>query len=333
MYTIDIKATYPKHYHSTKNITKEVAVDAMADKRLDIIPDKKKLMPNQLEATALNAKYAVQIKDEDVERKARIQGARLTHNQQETNLTAVDAKLKDNKEGTSAQITSVGAKVKNNKTEISATQVDIRKDANNSKAIVTAANVTKDAEGNVKKVAITNAGAGKSYNIPIKGNKKIGGIIVRHEATGIIEEQGEQKLFEIISISTYNPNMRAERWEALKKFNELLSRVPRQLKTRVCYKMSLLIFYIFLFLYPLITFLVDINYIVYNLICIGLGGSGFLLQLIEFHQLYKDLKKICSIYGCCKSEDHESGHTDDKASKISDSEDSDEIQCAIVKKN
>ena len=280
-------------------------------------------MPNQLEVTALNAKHAVQIKDADVDRKAHIRGARLTHNQQETNVRAVDVKLRDNNEGTCAQITSVGAKVKNSKTEISATQVDIRKDANNNKAIVTAANVTKDAEGNVKKVAITNAGAGKSYNIPIKGNKKIGGVTVRHEATGLIEEQGEQKIFHVFSISTYDPNMRAEKWEALKKLYKLFSKVPRQLGTRVCYKILLLIFYIFLFLYPLITFLVDRNYIVYNLICIGLGGFGFLLQLIDFHQLYKDVKEICSNYGCCKSEDSESGHTDDKSSKSSDSEDSD----------
>jgi len=43
------------------------------------------------------------------------------------------------------------------------------------------------------------------------------------------------------------------------------------------------------------------------LLCIGLGGFGFLL---EFGQLYRDLKEVCSICGCCRSRDLEPGNTD-----------------------
>ena len=283
--------------------------------------DKKSLIQNQaqrgaqVELGAANINYALEIKDQDVESKARIQEARLTHNQQETNLRAVDAKFMKNKQGARAQITSVDVKVKNNKTEISASQVNIRKDANNDKAIVTAANITEDAQGNVTKFAMTNAGAGKSFNIPIKGDKEIGGVTVKHKSTVLIEEQGQQKLFHVFSISPYDSNIRAEKWETLKKLNELFSKVPHQLKIRICWKISLLIFFIFQFLYPLITFLVDRNYIVYNLVCIGIGGFGFLLQLLEFDQLYKDIK---SIYGCCKSKDFELEHTNCKDSENSD---------------
>jgi len=60
------------------------------------------------------------------------------------------------------------------------------------------------------------SGAGQSYNVPFKGNKEIGGVVVRHEATGLIEQQGEKKLFHVFSVSPYDPNIQAERWEALK---------------------------------------------------------------------------------------------------------------------
>ena len=185
--------------------------------------DKKSLIQNQalqgtqLELASANINYAAELKDEDVERKAHIQAARLIHNEQETNLGAVDAKFMNNKQGTRAQVTSVDMKAKNNKTEISLTQLSVKKDAkDDAKVILTAANITKDAEGNTTKVAMTNAGAGQSFNIPIKGNKDIGGVTVKHEFTVIKEEQGEQKLFPIFSIFTYNSTVRAEKWEALK---------------------------------------------------------------------------------------------------------------------
>ena len=179
--------------------------------------DEKRIISKQLEVNATNTKYAVQVKDEDVERKAHIQAARLTHNEQETNLRTVDAKLMDNKQGTRAQLTSVDMKAKNNKTEVSLTQVDVAKDAtDDGKTIWTAANITKDAEGNTTAVAMTNAGAGQSFNIPIKGNKEIGGVIVKHEYTIVKEEQGEQKVYHAFSIFPYDSTLRAEKWEALK---------------------------------------------------------------------------------------------------------------------
>ena len=269
--------------------------------------DKKSLIRNQaLQGTQLtgNINYAVELKDGDVERKARMQAAKLTHNEQETKLSAVDAKLMDNKQGTRAQVTSVDMRAKNDKTEINLTQVDVTKGAeDDSKAVVTAANITKDAEGNISKMVATNAGAGQSFNVPLKGNKKIGGFRVKHEATVLKEEQGEQKLFNVYSISPYAPTMRAEKWEAFKKLKDLFDEVPRQLKLRVCLKILLLIFYIFQFFYPLITFLVDRQYVLYNAVCIAIGGIGFALQLLEIDKLYKDLKII---WKKCKSGDSES---------------------------
>ena len=198
-----------------KRITETVAIDDMSDKKSLI--QNQALQGTQLELASANINYAAELKDEDVERKAHIQAARLTHNEQETNLGAVDAKLMNNKQGTRAQVTSVDMKAKNNKTEISLTQVDIRKDTkDDAKATVTATNITKDAEGNTTKVAMTNAGAGRSFNIPMKGNKEIGGVTVKHELSVLKEEQGEQKVFHVFSISTYNSTIRAEKWEALK---------------------------------------------------------------------------------------------------------------------
>ena len=101
-------------------------------------------------------------------------------NKKQNLVHAVDAKLMDSKQCTRAQVTSVDMKAKSNKKEISLTQLSIEKDVSkdNDKTIVTAANITKDGEGNVTKMAMTNAGAGQSFNIPIKGNKDIGGVTV-----------------------------------------------------------------------------------------------------------------------------------------------------------
>ena len=165
-------------------------------------------MSNQLEATATSTEYAVELRDEDVEREAGIQAARLTtHNEQETNASRV-----------------------------------------------------------------------------------------KHEGFILTEIEHEQKLFHLFSDSPYNATIRAERCYAIKKAFELLSAIPRQLKLRVCSKTLLLIFYTCLFLYPLITFLVNRNYVLYNLVCIAIGGIGFGLQIYEFDQLFKDLKEIRMVY-------------------------------------
>ena len=63
-------------------------------------------------------------------------------------------------------------------------------------------------------------------------------------------------------------------------------------------------FYIFLFLYPLITFLVERQYILYNLVCIGISAIGFGLQIFEFDELYFDLKDTC-----CGSENSNNNET------------------------
>ena len=108
------------------------------------------------------------------------------HNEQETNLTAADAKLMANKQSAC---------------EISLTEVNVSKDKNidNGKTIVTAANVTKDAEGKTRAMTITTEGAGTAFNIPFEGNKEFAGVQVTHEATGITEdEEGVQKLFMFI---------------------------------------------------------------------------------------------------------------------------------------
>ena len=104
---------------------------------------------------------------------------------------------------------------------------------------------------------------------------------------------------------------------SLKKLNMLFSRIPRQVKLRVCWKISLLIFYIFQFLYPLITFLVDIQYVPFNVVCIVIGAIGFGLQLIEFDQLIADVKTIWSI---CKSRDSEERSSSDESGSSSSDE-------------
>lgn len=280
----------------------------MADKKWLIPKQNQTIQDSQVELTAANTNYAIELRDEDIEAKARVQAARLTHNEQETNLSAVDAKVMANKQGASGQFTSVNVKAKNNKRQISLTQVDITKDTNKDEAIVTAANITKDAEGNTRKIAVTNMGAGQTFDVPIKGNKKIKGVTVKHEGTVLEEdEQGERKLFHVFRITSYNQNIQVEKCKAIKKAVELQSKIPHHVKLRVCWKILLLIFYIFQITYPLILFLAERQHILYNMICIGIGGIGFMLQILEFDQLYTDLKEIWSTYklptcSCCKSE-------------------------------
>ena len=288
--------------------------------------DKKRLLPSQalqgtqLELASTNTNLAVELRDDDVEAKAHIQAARLTHNEQETNLRATDTKVMANKESARAQFTAVDMKAKNNKAEVSLTQVNVQKDKNN-KAVVTAANVTKDAEGKTRAAAITTAGAGETFDVPIKGNKEISGVKVTHKATVLTEdEHGEQKVFHVFSISPYNTKIRAERCIAVRKGIELSSKIPHHVKLRVCWKLSLLIFYTFLFFYPLITFLVERQYVLYNLVCIAIGGIGFGLQIFEFDQLYADLKKtwlICR-HGCCRSAGFDSTEDYDEESNDGD---------------
>ena len=255
------------------------------------------LQGTQLELASTNTNLAVELRDDDVEAKARIQAARLTHNEQETNLRATDTKVMANKEGARAQFTAVDMKAKNNKAEVSLTQVDVQKDKNN-KTVVTTANVTKDAEGKTRAIAMTTAGAGESFDVPIKRNKEIGGVKVTHKATVLTEdEHGEQKLFQIFHISPYNSNIRAEKRLAIRKGIELLSKIPDPFILRACWESSLLIFYTFLFLYPLITFLVYRQYVLYNVVSIGIGGIGFVFQIFE---RYADLKKTCR-QDCCRS--------------------------------
>ena len=250
----------------------------------------------QLELFSERSKHAVEVRDGDVEAKAHVQAARLAHNDQETNIRAADVKLMANKQGARAQLTEVDINERDNKTEISLTKVNVSKDKNidNAKSIVTAAKVTKDAEGKTRAAAITTKGAGTTVNIPLKGNKEFAGVRVTHEATGIVEdEEGNQKLFQVFKVSPYHANVRAEKCIAIKKARDLLSDIPRHVKLRVSWKLSLLIFYTFLLLYPLITFLVERQYVLYNLVCIALGAIGFGLQIFEFDQLYVDLKGIC----------------------------------------
>ena len=251
----------------------------------------------QLELAGKRSKYAVKVRDGDVEAKAHVWAVRVAHNEQETNLRAAEAKVMANKQGACAQLTELDTKERDNKTEISLTKVNVSKDKNidNGKTVVTATNVTKDAEGKTRATAITTEGAGTTVDIPLKGNKEFAGVQVTHEATDITEdEEGKQKLFYVYKISPYHAKIRADKCTAIKKALEFSSKIPGHVKLRVCWKLSLLIFYIFVFLYRLIAFLVERQYILYNLLCIGISVIGFGLQIFEFDRLYLDLKKFGS---------------------------------------
>ena len=111
----------------------------------------------------------------------------------------------------------------------------------------------------------------------------------------LTEVKQEQIKFHLLSDSPYNATIRDERRYAIKKALQFLSEIPRHIKLRVFSKTLLLLFYTSLFLYPLITLLVDRNDVLYNLVCIAIGGIGFGLQIYEFDQLLKDLKEIWTI--------------------------------------
>jgi len=65
-----------------------------------------------------------------------------------------------------------------------------------------------------------------------------------------------------------------------------------------------LIFFIFQFLYPLIVFLIERKFTLYNLICIVVGAVGTIQEFTEIDLLVKDYKIFYYRYCFCHSTDH-----------------------------
>ena len=278
--------------------------------------DKKRLLKNQgteLESITGNINCVAEAENGEGSRTAQIQANQIMHNEQETKLSAVDAKMKNTKQGTRAEFTSVSAAAKHDTKEVNVnvTKIAVEKDRNggNAKAVVTAANITKNAQGNTRLTAITNAGAGQSVNIPSK--EKGVNLKITHEATIITEDEQGQQVFSVFRVSAYSQRMMNEKRFAWKNVEKLLRKIPKHPVLDFCKHLSLLIFFVFLFLYPLISFLVNREYIVLNVISLVIGAIGFAEEVYGIDTLFINIRKLCAYYkccdrcgcSCCKSED------------------------------
>ena len=264
--------------------------------------DKKRLLKNQgteLQSVTGNTNCVSEV--EEGARTAQIQASKLMHNETETNFSAVNAKVKKSNQGTRAELASVSAAAKHDMKEVSinVTKIAVEKDTDggNAKAVVTAANITKNAQGNTRLTTITNAGAGQSVNIPVK-DKGVN-LKVTHEATVITEDEQGQHVFSIFRVSAYGQKMINEKKLAWKNIEKLIRKIPKRHVLDFCKHLSLLIFFIFLFLYPLITFLVNREYVVLNAISLVIGAIGFVEEMYGIDTLFIDMKKICAHYKCC----------------------------------
>ena len=267
--------------------------------------DKKRLLKadqgTELELVTGKVNHAAEI-DEEATKIYHIQAKRLRHNEKETNLSTVDAKIKNNKQGT---LTLVSANAKENaEVSLNVTKLTTEKDVlgGNAKNVVTAANLTKDAQGNTRMTAITNAGAGKSVKIPAKEG---GGVELTHEATVVTEDEGgEQQAFKIYKVSMYSNKIRKEKWLAWNHALEFMRKLPKRPGWDFCRHLILLIFFTFLFLYPTITLIITKEFVALNVISLIIGAIGFAEEIYDIDRLFINMMKICSHYGCCCTHCH-----------------------------
>lgn len=213
-------------------------------------------------------------------------------------VRATAAQVTQNRHGTRGQVVSVNSKTSVSKhgvnQETSFASIDMARDkkGNTTKADVTVAKATTDHYGNTTAMAVTTAGTGQTFKVPTKGDKKIGGYQFTHDATAITEdEHGNRQTHLFFSVATYAKNIREEKYYAFKKAKEFYYQLNDHIVTRVIKKTLLLIFFIFQFLYPLIAFLIERKFILYNLICIAVGAIGTIQELTEIDLLYKDYKR------------------------------------------
>ena len=96
---------------------------------------------------------------------------------------------------------------------------------------------------------------------------------------------------------------REEKKYALQKGLDLLSatkKLPNSTGCRLTYRLLLLTFYLFQFLYPTIAFAVDGGNVRFNVACMIISFLGLLTQLFGLRNMWVDIKKACGYCGACK---------------------------------
>ena len=257
--------------------------------------DKKLSKNNELQLAATNVNFTEEVNSDGKANEA---------------VRATAARAVKNTHGTRGQIASVKSQTTVSKhgvnKEVNFTSVDVTRDAkgNATNTDLTVAKMTSDAHGNTTITAITTAGAGQTVKIPIKRNKEIGGLQVTYDATAISEdEHGNKRMHLYFSVATYSKSIRAEKLYAFEKAMELSLQVQNHIPgicmiLGVIHDTLLLVFFIFQFLYPLIAFLIERKFALYNLICIMVGAIGTIKEFTDIDLLYKDYKAIYHCY-CC----------------------------------
>ena len=97
-----------------------------------------------------------------------------------------------------------------------------------------------------------------------------------------------------------------EKKDALKKAVELLSaakKLPRSIGVRLTYRLGLLAFFLFQFLYPIVLFFIEREYVAFNLICMFISLLGLITQLFGLRKLCIDIIKCFHCCGACKRDE------------------------------
>ena len=99
-----------------------------------------------------------------------------------------------------------------------------------------------------------------------------------------------------------------EKKYALRKGHELLSatkKLPNSTAWRLTYRLLLLTFYLFQFLYPTIAFAVEGRNVRFNVACMIISFLGLLTQLFGIRNMWVDIKKAFGYCGVCKQDTEE----------------------------
>ena len=135
-----------------------------------------------------------------------------------------------------------------------------------------------------------------------------GGVVtVEHFADGVAFELAEDGtatavVFRVfyIGFSRFNFSVEETKY-AFGEAKQLLStakKIPCGLVGRLIYRLFLLSFFLFQFLYPIIAFAVDGENVLFNVLCMVISLAGLLAQILDLKKLWIDLKRV---YKYCRA--------------------------------
>ena len=128
-------------------------------------------------------------------------------------------------------------------------------------------------------------------------------------ASGVSQdEEGNLFAFRILHLTAVPFRFnKEEKKDALNKAIDLLSttkKLPDSIGFRLTYRLLLLAFFLFQFLYPTIVFAVEQDNVIFNVVCMLISFVGLLTQLFGLRKLCLDIKKCFKYCLGCKHEEN-----------------------------